>query len=45
MPGDILMMDNHRLLHGRTSYDTNEGKRFYKVVILIMIVVKENLDI
>jgi gamma-butyrobetaine dioxygenase len=28
MPGDILMMDNHRLLHGRTSYDTNEGKRF-----------------
>ena len=28
MPGDILMMDNHRLLHGRTGYDTNEGKRF-----------------
>ena len=27
-PGDLLMMDNHRLLHGRTSYDTNEGKRF-----------------
>ena len=27
-PGDILMMDNHRLLHGRTVYDTNEGKRF-----------------
>ena len=21
MPGDILMMDNHRLLHGRTAYD------------------------
>ena len=28
IPGDIMMMDNHRLLHGRTSYDTNEGKRF-----------------
>ena len=26
--GDLLMMDNHRLLHGRTSYDQNEGKRF-----------------
>ncbi len=28
LPGDLLMMDNHRLLHGRTLYDTNEGKRF-----------------
>ena len=28
LPGDLLMMDNHRLLHGRTTYDTNEGKRF-----------------
>ena len=28
MPGDIIMMDNHRLLHGRTVYDTSEGKRF-----------------
>ena len=27
-PGDLLMMDNHRLLHGRTSYDANEGNRF-----------------
>lgn len=27
-PGDLLMMDNHRLLHGRTIYDANEGKRF-----------------
>ena len=27
-PGDLLMMDNYRLLHGRTSYDANEGKRF-----------------
>ncbi len=27
-PGDLLMMDNHRLLHGRTAYDANEGKRF-----------------
>ena len=27
-PGDLLMMDNHRLLHGRTSYDTNQGNRF-----------------
>jgi gamma-butyrobetaine dioxygenase len=26
--GDLLMMDNHRLLHGRTTYDTNEGNRF-----------------
>ena len=28
MPGDLLMMDNHRLLHGRTSFDANEGNRF-----------------
>ena len=28
MPGDLLMMDNYRLLHGRTAYDANEGKRF-----------------
>ncbi len=27
-PGDLLMMDNHRLLHGRTTYDANEGSRF-----------------
>ena len=25
--GDLLMIDNYRLLHGRTSYDPNEGKR------------------
>tara|TARA_B100001093_G_scaffold507776_1_gene568848 strand:+ start:6001 stop:7101 length:1101 start_codon:yes stop_codon:yes gene_type:complete len=28
MPGDLIMMDNHRLLHGRTAFDANEGKRF-----------------
>ena len=28
MPGDIMMMDNHRLLHGRTVYDVDEGNRF-----------------
>ena len=28
VPGDLLMMDNYRLLHGRTTYDANEGKRF-----------------
>ena len=27
-PADLLMMDNYRLLHGRTSYDANEGERF-----------------
>ena len=27
-PGDLLMMDNHRLLHGRTAFDVNEGNRF-----------------
>ena len=25
--GDVMMFDNHRLLHGRTSYDPNEGMR------------------
>ena len=25
---DLLMMDNYRLLHGRTRYDANEGNRF-----------------
>ncbi len=28
LPGDLLMMDNHRLLHGRTAYDANQGNRF-----------------
>jgi len=27
-PGNLLMMDNYRLLHGRTTYNSNEGKRF-----------------
>ena len=27
-PGDLLMMDNYRLLHGRTEYNPNEGNRF-----------------
>ncbi len=26
-PGDVMMFDNHRLLHGRTAYDSNEGAR------------------
>ena len=28
MPGDLLMMDNYRLLHGRTSFDSKDGERF-----------------
>ena len=28
MPGDIMMMNNHRLLHERTIYEANKGKRF-----------------
>ena len=28
MPGDMLMMDNYRTLHGRTEYNPKEGKRF-----------------
>ena len=27
-PGDLIMIDNYRLLHGRTAYDANEGSRF-----------------
>ena len=27
MPGDLLMMDNYRTLHGRTAYDASEGMR------------------
>ena len=30
MPGDLLMMDNYRTLHGRTSYDATEGMRHLK---------------
>jgi gamma-butyrobetaine dioxygenase len=30
MPKDLLMMDNYRLLHGRTAYETKDGKRFLK---------------
>ncbi len=26
--GDLIMMDNYRLLHGRTEFNPNEGKRF-----------------
>ena len=26
--GDLLMMDNYRLLHGRTEFDVNDGDRF-----------------
>ena len=26
--GDLIMMDNYRLLHGRTSFNTSEGSRF-----------------
>ena len=28
MPKDLIMMDNYRLLHGRTAYETKEGNRF-----------------
>ena len=28
--GDIIMFDNYRTLHGRTSFDQDEGKRFLK---------------
>ena len=28
LSGDLLMMDNYRLLHGRTSFNANEGNRF-----------------
>ncbi len=26
-PGDAMVMDNHRLLHGRTAYDSTQGSR------------------
>ncbi len=26
-PGDLMIMDNHRTLHGRTSYSLNDGER------------------
>ena len=28
VPGDLMMMDNYRLLHGRTAFDLNEGSRY-----------------
>ena len=27
-PKDLMMMDNYRVLHGRTKFDPGEGKRF-----------------
>ena len=27
-PKDLIMMDNHRVLHGRTKFNPEEGKRF-----------------
>ena len=32
-PKDLMMMDNHRVLHGRTKYDPSEVTDFYRVVI------------
>lgn len=26
-PGDVMIMDNHRLLHGRTAFDSSKGRR------------------
>ncbi len=26
-PGDVMLMDNHRILHGRTAFDTGSGFR------------------
>jgi gamma-butyrobetaine dioxygenase len=26
-PGDIMFMDNHRALHGRTAFDSSQGRR------------------
>ncbi|CAB3705379.1 TauD/TfdA family dioxygenase [Paraburkholderia rhynchosiae] len=26
-PGELMMFDNNRVLHGRTEYDPNEGRR------------------
>ena len=43
-PKDLMMMDNHRLLRER-KHETKEGRDFYKVVTLIMIVPRENLAI
>ena len=27
-PKDLIMMDNYRVLHGRTAYNSNDGNRF-----------------
>ena len=29
-PGDLIIFDNYRTLHGRTAFNTNEGKRHLK---------------
>ena len=29
-PGDLIIFDNHRTLHGRTGFNVNEGKRHLK---------------
>tara|TARA_B100000686_G_scaffold200209_1_gene207114 strand:- start:1880 stop:2986 length:1107 start_codon:yes stop_codon:yes gene_type:complete len=29
-PGDLIIFDNHRTLHGRTAFNVNEGKRHLK---------------
>ena len=41
-PKDLMMMDNYRLLHGRTSYEQKKVNDFCRDVILIMIVLKVN---
>ena len=44
-PGDILVMDNYRTLHGRTSFNLLVGQRHLKDVILIMTHQKVKLNI
>ena len=33
-PGDLLIMNNYRTLHGRTSYNTAEGNRLLQGVYI-----------
>ena len=39
-PGDIIVMDNYRTLHGRTSYNMSIEKDISKVAMLITIQLK-----
>ena len=43
-PGNLLIMNNYRTLHGRRSYNTSEEVGGFKGYILTMTLLKVNIN-